>query len=220
MSSLSSIWDWFAQAIWYIITFIGGVVTVVLSEVLMDYLKKPKFIIETIHKGDKLGFNVRVKKRTVKDARIRCNNIDYFWENGNKIERKDLYVGDNPSSFYPFQVTVEYAEDVSNYPRWVSSDKEYEKGGVLLTVREITTQKTVYVEAFPIPKGVTIMWFYSHYTEKPLFNASIRLIGEGIEEERDYSLWVGLNNLVVPAIREGKPIMDYINYGFEVKKKK
>jgi hypothetical protein len=52
-----------------------------------------------------------------------------------------------------------------------------------------------------------------------MFNASIRIIGEGVEEKRDYSLNVGLNSLIVPAIKEGKPLMDYVSLSFALKKK-
>lgn len=51
----------------------------------------------------------------VKDARVRCNDKTYSWveENGQTIERKDLYVGDVPSKFFPFEGSLEYREDVT-----------------------------------------------------------------------------------------------------------
>jgi hypothetical protein len=52
-----------------------------------------------------------------------------------------------------------------------------------------------------------------------LFIASVRIIGEGVEERRDYSLNVGVDGHVVSAIREGRPLMDYVSYSFALKKR-
>lgn len=211
--------DFLAQSIGYIIAFVIGVASAVLAGILIKKRERPKVIIDTAQKDDRLGFSVSVRRRMIKDARVRCNNIDCSWEDTTKIERKDLYVGDVPSLFFPFQVNVEYTTDISKYPTW-ATDQEQSEGGVLVTVKEITTQKIVYVEGYSIPKKVTAIFVLANYANRPLFNATVRIIGEGVEEERDYSLHVGLNNLIIPAIREGKPIMNYVQCGFMLKKKR
>jgi hypothetical protein len=68
VQSSPSILDWIMQAFWYIMTFIGGVASVLLAEVILNYFKKPKLIIEVIRKNDRLGFSVRVK--LVKDVHV------------------------------------------------------------------------------------------------------------------------------------------------------
>jgi len=82
----------------------------------MEARKKPKFVIETLQREDKLGFSVSVKRGLVKDAKVQCNSIDCHWENGDNVtERKDLYAGDDPSSFFPFQVNLEYKKDLEKF---------------------------------------------------------------------------------------------------------
>lgn len=205
-----------------ILTIVGVVIGELAIYHLLRALEKPKLIISTARRENKLGFSVSVKKKMVKDARVRCNNINYFWEekDGKEIERKDLFVGDSPSFFFPFQVDVEYVTDLFGYPNVMvlKCVKEY-SGGILITVKELKSQKIVYQLVYAIPIRTRSMIGNFHYANKPVITASVRIIGEGIEQEKDYSLCVGLNRLVIPAIKEGKPIMDYVSYSFELKKK-
>jgi len=206
--------SWIFPLIW---TIIGVVIGELAVFSYLEARKRPKIVIGILKKENKLGFCVSVEKRTIKDARVRCNGINYPWENGTNIERKDLYVGDNPSSFFPYQVSAEFIDDVSKVTRW--SIRENEKsGGVSIAVKEIITQKIVFNSVCQIPKDATLMHVFADYAETPAFIASIRIIGEGIEETRDYPLRVGLKGLTIGAIKEGKPLMDYVTYGFELKK--
>ena len=219
MSSLPSVWDWLVQAIWYIISFISGVVSVLLREVLANYLKKPRIVIETVHRGDKLGFSVSVKRKMVKDAHVKCNNIAYTWENGNTIEKKDLHVGDAPSLFFPYRISAECVEDVSHWERKEGQTTVTPVCGIAINVKEITTLDNAFSVIYSLPKGATAYFIDSKYAKYPQFTASIRIVGEGIEEEKDYPLHIGLSGLSVSAIREGKPLMDFVHFGFEIKKK-
>lgn len=201
-----------------IVTIIGVLITEVALYYYFKRHEKPKINIETIRKDEKLGFTVSVGKKMIKDARIRCNNINYTWDDG--ASRRDLFVGDTPSIFYPFETKIKYAEDITEYPHWGLNKTELESGtGIIVSVVEITTQKTVYVEGIPIPKNSDFLFLDGRYSNKPLLKVSIRIIGEGIEEEKDYTLHIGLSNLLIPAIKEGKPIMDYAKCTFQLKKK-
>ncbi|MGD0029391.1 MAG: hypothetical protein ABSC91_10685 [Candidatus Bathyarchaeia archaeon] len=160
-----------------------------------------------------------VERNMIRDARVRCNNINYFWEDRTRLERKDLYVGDAPCSFFPYRVNVEYVSHISENSGWTHEEESRLSGGVLITVKEMTTQKTVHIEGHPIPKNFTTPVVFARSPSEPIFNASIRIIGEGVEEKRDYSLNVGLDSLIVPAIKEGKPLMDYVSISFALKKK-
>lgn len=202
------------------LTIVGVVIGEVALYAYMKARERPKIVIDVARKEEKLGFKVSVKRRMIKDARIRCNNISYPWEENNtNIGRKDLYVGDEPSLFFPFQAKVEYVDDVSNFERVVAEGSEESGKGILITVRDIATQKIIYRYLISIPTHTVTMQLYARYADKPRFSASIRIIGEGIEEEHDYALFVGLNNISIPVIKEGKPLMDYISYSFELKKR-
>jgi hypothetical protein len=213
-------WESFPSPIyWAILTIIGVVIGGLAVYYLLRVRGKPRLFIQTLVKGDNLGFGVSVERNMIKDARVRCNDINYFWEDGTRLERKDLYVGDAPSSFFPYRVNVEYVNHISEHSKWTYEDETRFSGGVLITVKEMATQKTVHVEGHPIPKNVMTPVVFARSPKEPIFDASIRIIGEGVEEKRDYSLNVGLNSLIVPAIKEGKPLMDYVSFSFELKKK-
>jgi hypothetical protein len=204
-----------------IVAIVLTVVGVVIADMILTYHRKAKFVIETIHKGDKLGFSVSVKRRTIKDARVRCNNMDYPWENGTTSKRKDLFVGDTPSFVFPFQAKVEYVDDISSkFKDWIKKDGE-DPNGILITIREISTQDVVGSYGIPLsfPKGSAQAFIYGHFDRIHFLDASIRIIGEGIEEERDYLLRVGLDTIYIPAIRDGKPVPELISYRFELKKR-
>jgi hypothetical protein len=213
-------WESFLSPIYQLIsTIIGVVIAGVAVYYLLRAIGKPRLFIKTLVKGDNLGFSVSVERNVIKDARVRCNNINYFWEDGTRLERKDLYVGDAPSSFFPYRVNVEYVNHISENSGWTPEEEARFSGGVLVTVKEITTQKTVHVEGHPIPKNATTPVVFARSPREPMLNVSIRIIGEGVEEKIDYSLDVGLNSLIVPAIKEGKPLMDYVSFSFALKKK-
>ena len=206
-----------------------SIIAVVIGEMAVyELLKtrgKPKININALCKFGKLGFSVSVEKKMVKDARVRCNNISYDWEtlkdknSTSSVSRKDLHVGDTPSTFFPYQVTMEFMEDFSKYLKVIVPEGETEFiGAISIKVAERTTLKTVYDFVLAIPTHTTWVAMLANYTREPAFVASIRLIGEGIEEVRDYACYLKLKRLNIP-IKEGKPVMDYISYSFELKKR-
>ena len=201
------------QVTGYVPEIIIAMVSILLAEQLLSYWRKPKFIFSTEQKGDKLGFSVKVQKKNVIGAKVRCDGKAYSWDDENKAEEKNLYVGDAPSSFFPFQVIVDYVEDTGN------EGKEELAKAIIIAVREITTQKVFYGYCVLIRPQASQMFLSAISRDKPLYNVSIRIIGEGIEEVRDYSLYVGLDSLSIPVIKEGKPLMDHVSYSFEAKKK-
>lgn len=211
---------------WGIIVGIAiGVVSFVLAEVLMSSLKKPKLVIEVSNTAsNRLGFFVYVRKKSVKDATVRCNNIRCDWEkeDGTKCEKVDLRIGDPPVAFYPYVSSAQYVEKLESLYGFANilfqGKEEEQSGAVLILVKEIATNKIVYNIAFAIPKNMPAISYLGMWTDKPSFKTSIRIVGERIEEESDYVLQVGLNNALIHPIKEGKPLMDYIIWGFEVKK--
>jgi len=136
-------WESFLSPIYsLILTIIGVVIGGLAVYYLLRVRGKPRLFIKTLVRGDNLGFSVSVERNMIKDARVRCNNINYFWEDGTKLERKDLYVGDAPSSFFPYRVNVEYVNHMSEYSTWTCEEEGRFRGGVLITVKETTIQKT------------------------------------------------------------------------------
>jgi len=229
MSSLTpllTIEDFFSQSWAILVGIFIGVVTVLLAEIIVNYLKKPKLIFDVVNVENNVGISVSVQRKTIKDARVRCNNISYPWfsisKEGTKIEteKKDLYVGDIPSVFFPYQASVEYVRNINTpqYNRYFLTKQPLNEPceGIVITVKEKITQKQVYNVAYSIPEHLKYMTVFAKYTIEPVIKASVRIIGEGMEEEKDYSLSIGLNNMNVP-MRDGKPAMDYISFGFELK---
>lgn len=209
-----SLEDLVLQGFGYFVAFIIGVVSVLLAEVIMSRWRKPKITIETARSVDRLGFSISVTNKEVKHAKARCNNIGYPWENGKKVETKTLIVGDNPSQFFPYQLIYEETDDISKF---LKNETRYEEktSGILMTVRETTTNNIVYRYVLPsLPPRLTAtgLMRFLEYTSKPQFDASIRIIGEGIDEVRDYSLHIGLNDILMPLMKESESLMDFVRY--------
>jgi len=205
-------------------TIITSIIGVVIAELaLYRYFKnreKPKITITTIQKDNKLGFNVSADRRMIKDARVRCNNVNYRWENeeeNSKLDRKDLFVGDAPSVFYPFCIEIKFVKDLKRYFRYAFEGAENE--GIVVSLTDLKTENIVFQEAYAIPQGSKSMLVLGQYSKENSMDLSIRIIGEGIEEVKDYSLHVGLSNLIIPLIKDGEPEMEHVTCSFMLKKK-
>jgi hypothetical protein len=214
------------------------IIAVVIGEVaLYTYFRareRPRIIIGFASgRGPEMRnmeFDISVKRHTVKNARVRCNNISYPWTEGDaEVDCKDLFVGDEPSSFFPFHASTEYVDDVTKYgsplAHALNKGKKDSNKGVLVTVREVKTEKIVYSEVYPFPIDAFGLWIIAKTTERARnlatkFDVSIRIIGEGIEEVKDYSLQIRLKFLHVPVTEPGEPKMDDIDCSFELFEKK
>lgn len=227
-----------------------------LADALSNYLHKPKIIIETVSKKiedtnnrriSDLGFVVSVKRKMVKDARVRCNGKEYSWvgEKDDTVERKDLYVGDIPSKFFPFEGTLEYLENVtveylkntsklpSNYHWAFFADKKHKpllglsNKGVLMTLRDKVTKETILSNGIVLPRFEELPKdFHAWDVQASLnvnrlktFDVSIRLIGEGIEEEKDYVMSLSFYALNMSVI-EDKLALNQIKVNLNLKSKK
>lgn len=157
----------------------------------------------------------------IKDSRVRCNNINYPWEKGDeKIERKDLYVGDTPSVFFPYQVSWEYVNEIPHPFRANRIiDRKPSDVGILLTIKEISTQKIVFKESLLIPKDGDKFLMVAEPKKRLTFNTSIRLIGEGVDDDKDYSVKIELNDLVHQDIKEGKFTSNQMWLTFKLRRK-
>jgi hypothetical protein len=192
-----------------IITIIGVVIADLAVAIFWARKGKPKITITSATSGNNMGFDVSVKGHSVKSARPRCNNISYPWkEDETESNSKDLIVGDDPSSFFPFQANIEPVDDVSKCEKSVVKGKQESGKGVLVTVKEIKTEKIVYSDAISIPTDAGGLYVFALASSPWFFDVSIRIIGEGIEEVRDYSLQIRFTNLAIPTIEEGKPLKD------------
>lgn len=250
-----------------IITVIGVVIGDLAVSSYFEWRKKPKVIIGTCAKKveitqnrriSDLGFTIGVKKRMVKDARIRCNNKKYSWveEDGHLIERKDLDIGDVPSQFFPFEGILEYREDIpieffqnmSKLPpehHWVYiRDKKGEpllglsNNGLALTLKDKVSEEVIFSNGLLLPnfkklpdnilKNDSTRYLVSSEItgsiEVSKLDVSIRLIGEGIEEEKDYKLSVSFYNLGMSLDKESmiqeKLDLNQVNVSLNFKIKK
>jgi hypothetical protein len=235
----------------------AGVISLMLADVISNYLHKPKVIIDTCRKKvedaqnyriSDLGFTVSVKRKMVKDARVRCNGKKYSWveEDGQPIERKDLDVGDFPAQFFPFEGTLEYRENMtleylknvsklpSNY-HWVYfQDKQgkplfsLSKNGVLITLKDKLTKEIILSNGIVLPnfeelpkddlEGIDIKSSLN-ISRLKTFDISIRLIGEGIEEEKDYVMSISICDVNMSLIKD-KLALNQIKVSFNLKPKK
>ena len=107
-SSVSSFFSQYWAEI--IIVVVGDIAAILVAEMLFERIQRrrstPKIEIGITEDelGDRIGFLIFSRNKTLKDARARCNDISYPWEekDGSKLPKKDIFVGDEPSVFYPF----------------------------------------------------------------------------------------------------------------------
>ena len=136
-----------------------------------------------------------------------------------KCKSLDLRIGDPCVFFYPFDIKAEFIEDLSQIRifTYASSHIERYSGGLSLLVTESATRRIIYNVAYAIPVHSKYLIVFSPWNIKDVFPVRIRIVGEGIEEESEYVLRIGLRNLVIHPIVDGKPLMEYLFWAFEVK---
>jgi hypothetical protein len=205
-----------------IILILTGVFAILIAEILLASWKKPKFVFQVSNvKQGKIGFAVYIRKKQVKEATVTCNGVKYEWEkeDGAKSESLDLRIGDPCVFFYPFGVRAEFIEDLTKIRvlSYVSSHIELYQGGLALLITEPVTGKIIHNIGYAIPAHSKSLVVFAPWDIQDAFNVRIRIVGEGIEEESEYILRVGLRYLIIQPIIDGKPLMQYVNWAFEIK---
>ena len=214
---------------------------------LLRAKEKPKILITAFSRTTEntenyrtrdVGFAVSVERKMVKDARVRFNDKNYSWveEDGKTVERKDLHIGDAPSKFFPFESTIKYVEDITKYPSAIfhalptmNITIESTKNGILTTLNDSITKQNILSDGIIIPKfpqklpnGLYLSSLRikgSANMRKFKDDVSIKLIGEGIEEKKDYVMCVWTFGSDIPIIAE-KPVMNQIKVSLILKAKK
>jgi hypothetical protein len=215
-----------------IITIIGVVIGELAVHRLLTEREKPKITIRPACNGSYMGFSVSMIKKNVLQAKIFCNGHNYLWEdkNENPFEKVDLIAGDVPNVFYPFQGVIKTVKDFSEYHNMAFDVTKYQDINFndenilqigILEIIERATQKVIYINPFLIPKSKnqdTLVFVGSK--SKNQLDISLRIIGLGIEEKKDYVASVFLKQLNVP-FKEGFPVLTSTSsiFGLELKKK-
>jgi hypothetical protein len=204
------------------ILVLTGVFAILIAEILLASWKKPKLLIAVDNrKQGKLGFSVCVRKKEVKNVTVTCNGVKYQWEkdDGTRSDEVNLRINDDPVSFYPFDVAAEFSDDLSEPRFWdISTHKIKQFSGALsLLVTEPTDRRIVQQVNYAIPIHSKYLMIRAHYSNDNIFPVRIRIVGEGLEDESDYILNVGLHTLLIHPIVDGKPLLEYLFWVFEVK---
>ncbi len=206
------------------ITLILTIIGVVLGELalypLLKKLEKPKILIKAVHKdGNLFGFSIQMLKKNVLNARVRCNHTNCFWEEKEgRIPKKDLMAGDDPSFVYPFIASGEVFE-VNASP--FLADELKGRQGLLLKITETESKKLVFIGSYFVPISAKIKkWIFTpERVDVPNFNVSLTIIGEGIEEKKEYVANVTLS-WVSPVFKDGKPDLHSVDFEFVVEERK
>jgi len=166
----------------------------------------------------------------VKNAQVICNLKKCDWEeddNGKKGPKKTLIPGDNFSNVFPFQAKVKEVDDMSKFSSFPiyspKSNDSLSQKGLLFTIEEIATSTIIGTWGCIIPDQRNI--FLTPNLGAPQLELklgiSLRVIGDGIEEARNYLLLIGFDRLFAPPqIPEGKSLADYIGCEYEIEEKR
>jgi hypothetical protein len=219
----------------FILTYLGGIVSgffiKVGGEMLNTYLKRIKMSIvpasqvltktKTRH-SIALGFGVSIEQgKELDDAYVRLNGKVYPWyENGKAKEKTQLLVGDEPSWFYPYYMSLDYVADVSKYPNVSSVIKREERSshGLLFTVQDLDTVTNtagtiVFSQCFGMPKNTSA---FNLGMNRLISTVSIRLIGKGVERKMKFEGEIRLKRLAVGKIENGVPFLDSSEFLVEI----
>jgi len=201
--------------------FLLAVASVVVGSFLYDFLKrkrnKPRLELATKQEKNRLGFEVRSKNKTLREARVRCNHVEYEWESkeGGLTRRKDILVGDDPSVFYPFRHNGVWIDKkdlpsvLGGTPVTPAHDKRDVRGGLLVTITETTIGKEYWRRLFTLPEQATAVMLTPGNAPPAEFLISIQVIAQEIEEEGDYAVRVGLNEVWVTNLDRENPQIGY-----------
>ncbi|MDG6902693.1 MAG: hypothetical protein JRM80_12150 [Nitrososphaerota archaeon] len=192
----------------FLIVLLGDIIAIVIAELVIyryaERRTKAKFVIFPSWGSGKIGFAVGVRNKTVKDARVRYwgsswEPMEVMWENrdGTQEERKTLYVGDEPARFYPFKTKVTH-ERIEGHDR------------IDVSVQEIfSPYRSVYSKRMDVPLDSPNFAFeFKEQGERYPYRASIRIVGEGAEEVKDYDLFFRIAPPVVERDRGGDVFVD------------
>jgi len=204
---------------------------VLVADMAFNHYKKRserlKISIESTMKGSDLGFKVSTLNKTIKSAKVRCNNNSYDWDLGSKGSQRevDLLVGDEPSKFFPFKTSVRWLnmDEIRNLPFRTSfhplesPTAETIAGGFLFNITEVNINKEVWRLILMVPEGMESFAMQNPLTSQMHLPVSIRIIGEGVEEVRDYSspVVLGTITMIWPRPLQGDdPTVPVVGYAF------
>jgi hypothetical protein len=188
-------------------------------------LKEPTIEIKPTWKIGKMGFSVSVKAKNILDATILCNGARCPWEDkeGSLFGKKSLFVGDEPSLFFPFD--IELRESREDY---LHDGLQ----GVTLSVRQRKTgygvnytapyEQAFYNGTFRIPRGqFTPMSVRARRPKgRPNFEAKVRIIGIGVEENPEQTVKVRFTPMFERNQRSDKIEDLMVWYDFRVIRKR
>jgi len=183
----------------FLLTFFAGIISGIFIEVggkmLYAHFKRLKMsvapAIQVIAKtktrySTVLGFGVAIDQgKELDDAYVRLNGKIYPWyENGKTKDKTELLVGDEPSWFFPYYISLDYIEDIYKYPNPSSVIKREEPSnhGLVFTVQDLdtvtnTAGKIVFSQRFVMPKNTSA---FNLGLNRLITKISIKLIGRGI----------------------------------------
>lgn len=150
---------------------------------LTERLNEPAIIIHPCNKLLKVGFSVRVKNRSVNDAKVRCNDVALDWEDleDHPFPSTKLQVGASPPAyFFPFK--AEITECTITKEGQVLSIYLYQNKSKYNELNE--PKPIVLFDAqtyFTVPRG-TFQPTHGKTPEMPHFEANIRITGDEIGE--------------------------------------
>jgi hypothetical protein len=214
----------------FFLTFLGGIVSgvfiTVSGQLLNDYLKRLKMNVEVasstisqtpIKRSIIVGFGVSIEQgKELNDAYVRFNGKRYPWyENGLPKDKIQLLVGDEPSWFFPYSITLDYVEDISKQQNVSSIIKREARSnhGILFTVQELDTKNTVFSRCYSMPKNTPA---FDLGMNQLISKISIRLIGEGIERKMSSEGDMYLKRLTVGKLENGVPSLETSNFYVEI----
>ena len=168
---------------------------------------------------EKIGFSVSVKDKNIRNAMIFCDNTVIAWldDEGKESKTKNLGVGDNPSTFYPFRAVLSHISFLEKEEK-IHLDilQKMVEYGQNFTEK---FERTIFSSDYLIPLGC----FCAKVTPVALYSGSniycnIRVVGEGIESELNRYLTVQIRPLLFRKSENQDLKNIYINYDLEIVK--
>lgn len=211
----------------FVLTYLAGIFSGVLIKVVGDMLNRwlgrlkmdvapasQIFINKPTKHSEAVGFGIAITQgKGLEEAYAKFTSAVYpWWENGKPKAKTQLLVGEDPSWIFPYHISLDYIEDVTNQENIQTIIKKGDPSNhaILFSVYELDSEKNepknkIFERIIIMPKNaksVTIS------INQLLPKIHIRLLAKGIERKMQYTGEMKIKSLSIGKLENGVPYLD------------
>jgi hypothetical protein len=212
--------DLLSIGIGFFIGLISGAGGMMLADWFREFRNRRKLLVNTgnapvSHSSTSnitaLGFGISaLQGKTLQKAYIKCNGKKYDWYvDGKHVSTAKLYVGEAPTWFYPYLLSLEYIDDLTGQKVPTISNKHLKpsKHGILFSLKDLATNAVFYstIISMPLQKST-----FKLIMNRKMMPISVTVIDDAITRPLTFTSILYLTRINVGKLTDGVPSMDTI----------